>query len=189
MRFAAPVAFRRFALLLALILALAQCALFGFLWRLGVLVEPTGNPRAALGFVVLGSALTLQAMAVVGVAWTVVAMSRTTAEGDDESLTLEHPWRRWHGGWPAVRHAWQHNGWLTVEVDGQWRRWYIRLAPTDDHTLVALRERLAAGAWLEGPALRAHYLRSVLSILLAAVGLGGLLLVIVLRYLNRTMSR
>jgi hypothetical protein len=123
------------------------------------------------------------------VAWTVVAISRTTAEGDDESLTLEHPWRRWHGGWPAVHHAWRQNGWLTFEVDGQWRRWYIRLAPADARTLAALRERLPARAWLEGSALRSHYVRSALPILLAAVGLGGLLLVVVLQFLNSTMSR
>ena len=104
-RIAAPHAFRRFALQVALGLALAESALFFFVWRLGVLVEPAAGRQPALAFVLLGSVLTLQAMVVVGIAWAVVAISRTTVDADETGLTLEHPWRRWHGDWWTVPHG------------------------------------------------------------------------------------
>ena len=75
-RIAAPHTFRRFALQIALGLALAESGLFFFVWRLGVLVEPAADRQPALAFILLGSVLTLQAMVVVGIAWAVVALVR-----------------------------------------------------------------------------------------------------------------
>ena len=184
-RIAAPHAFRRFALQIALGLALAESALFFFVWRLGVLVEPAAGRQPALAFILLGSVLTLQAMVVVGIAWAVVAISRTTVDADEIGLTLEHPWRRWHGDWWTVRHAWRRGDWLTFELSGQWRRWYVRVAADDDGAVARVRQHLPEGAWLEGSALRAYYLRSVLPILLGATGLSGLLLVVALYALKR----
>ena len=184
-RIAAPHAFRRFALQIALGLALAESGLFFFVWRLGVLVEPAAGRQPALAFVLLGSVLTLQAMVVVGIAWAVVAISRTTVDADEIGLTLEHPWRRWHGDWWTVRHAWRRGDWLTFELSGQWRRWSVRVAADDDGAVARVRQHLPDGAWLEGSALRAHYLGSVLPILLGATGLSGLLLVVALYALKR----
>jgi hypothetical protein len=184
-RIAAPHTFRRFALQIALGLALAESGLFFFVWRLGVLVEPAAGRKPALAFIVLGSVLTLQAMVVVGIAWAVVAISRTTVDADEIGLTLEHPWRRWHGDWWAVRHAWRRGDWLTFELSGQWRRWYVRVAADDDGSVARLRRHLPDGAWLEGSALGAYYLSSVLPVLLGAAGLSGLLLVVALYVLRR----
>src|SRR5262245_53291673 len=187
-RIAAPQTFRRLALQIALALALAEFGLFFFMSRLGALVEPAASREAALAFIMLGSALTLQAMVVIGLAWTLVAVSRTTVDADDIGLTLEHPWRRWHGDWWTVRYAWLRGGWLTFELSGQWRRWYVRIAPEDAGSIGRLRQHLPDGTWLEGAALRAHYLRSVLPILLGATGVGGLLLVLALYFLKRSAS-
>jgi hypothetical protein len=184
-RIAAPDAFRRFALLVALGLALAESALFFFVWRLGVLMEPAAGRQPALAFILLGSVLTLQAMVVVAIAWAVVALSRTTVDADEIGLTLEHPWRRWHGDWWTVRHVWRRGDWLTFELGGQWRRWYVRVGADDDGAVARVRQHLPDGAWLEGPALRAYYVRSVLPILLGATGLSGLLLVVALYALKR----
>lgn len=184
-RIAAPQPFRRLALQIALALALAEAGLFFFVWRLGLLVEPASGHRQALGFIVLGTAVTLQAMLVIGIAWTVVAVSRTTLDADEIGLTLEHPWRRWHGDWWTVRHAWRRGDWLTFELSGEWRRWYVRVAAGDDTAIARVREHLAEAAWLEGAALRAYYLRTVVPVLLGATGVGGLLLVLAL-YLLRS---
>jgi hypothetical protein len=86
-----------FALQISLGLALAESALFFFVWRLEMLVEPSAGRQSALAFILLGSVVTLQAMVVVGIAWAMVAVSRTTVDADEIGLTLEHPWRRWHG--------------------------------------------------------------------------------------------
>ncbi len=183
---AAP-AFRRNVLWLALALAAAETALFMMVWRLGLLLDPGADRRAALHFVLLGSALTLQAMGVVAAAWTLVAVSRTTLELDEDRLVLEHPWRRWSGGYSAVRHAWLRGGWLTIEIAGAMRRWYVR-APADSGPAVdALRAALAPGAWLEGPQLTRHVLSRVLPLMLGAIGLGGLALVLLLRHMQQAL--
>ena len=101
----------------------------------------------------LGTALTLQAMAIVGMAWVLVAWSRTT---------------------------------LTIEDDGQWRRWYVH-AGAHDEAVRDFRARLSPGAWLEGADRTRHLLRTVLPLLLVAVGAGGLVLVTVLELLNRAL--
>ena len=121
---AAPTRTRQTALIIAIVLATLEIGLFAGAWRLGALLDPGNDRRAALGFIVLGTALTLQAMVIVGVAWTLVAWSRTTLTVDDGSLALEHPWREWRGGWHEIRSAWVQRGWLTIEIEDQWRRWY-----------------------------------------------------------------
>lgn len=176
-------AFRRNVLLGALVVAMLEVGLFAAMWRLGTLADPGGDRRAALLFVVLGSAMTLQAMAVVGLAWVVVAMSRTTLEADVTGLTLEHPWRRWHGASSDVQHAWLHNQWLVLEVRGQWRRWYVR-AGQDSEELRQVRAGLPAGAWLDGSARLLHLARTTLPLALAAAGAGGFVLLWVLSRLE-----
>jgi hypothetical protein len=88
----APPSFQRAALGVAIGLAIAEVVLFVSVWRLGVLIDPGANGSAAQAFVLLGTGLTLQAMIVVGVAWTIVALSRTELEWSDH-VRLEHPWR------------------------------------------------------------------------------------------------
>ncbi len=124
----------------------------------------------------LGSAVTLQAMGVVGVAWVVVAMSRTVLRHDVTGVSLEHPWRRWHGAWHDVTHAWTQNGWLVLQVGGQWRRWYVRAGGEQAESLARVRAELPPGAWLEGSAKQLHLARTTLPILLAATGVAGLIL-------------
>lgn len=168
--------FRRGVLLASLGVALVEIGLFVMLGRLGGLVDPGLDRRAAWLFVAFGSALTLQAMGVVGVAWVAVAMSRTTLQSDVAGVTLEHPWRRWHGAWTDVSHAWQQNGWLVLQVRGHWRRWYVRGAGQDAVTIARVRAELPAGAWLDRSATRLHLARTTLPIVLAAAGVGGLIL-------------
>jgi hypothetical protein len=179
---ASSAAFRRTMLLMALALVAAEVLLFGLAWRLGLLLEPGSDPRAAMAFVLLGSVLTVQAMAVVGMAWLLVALSRTTATFDEDVLALEHPWREWSGGWGDVRHAWVRGGWLTIEVAGTARRWHVR-PEGGAGTLGALRAHLGGSAWLDGAALRRHLVYRVLPVPLALAGLGGFALVLLLRYL------
>lgn len=177
-------AFRRNVLLAALAVALLEVGLFVLLWRLGRLADPGGDRRAALLFIVLGSAMTLQAMAVVGLAWVAVAMSRTTLQAGVTGLTLDHPWRRWHGTMADVRHAWLHGQWLVLEVRGQWRRWYVRAGGGAGEALAQVRASLPAGAWLEGSARLMHLARTTLPLALAAAGAGGFALLWVLGLLE-----
>ncbi len=186
-RIQASPAFRRFALMAALVLPLLETGVFVFAWRLGLLLEPGADRRAALAFVALGSALTLQAMAVVGIAWTLMAWSRTTLAHEGDELSLEHPWREWRGRWSDVRHAWSHRGWLVLELHDHWRRWYVHTSGVDAEAVSDVRDQLPPGAWLQDAALRAHLARTVLPTLLAAVGAGGLVLILVLRALDRVL--
>src|SRR5262245_42156001 len=147
---------RQVSLVAAIVLALLEIGVFVSAWRLGVLLDPGHERRVALGFVILGTAMTLQAMAIVGVAWTLVAWSRTTLTIEEDELALEHPWREWRGGWNDVDHAWMQRHWLTVQLDGQWRRWYVHAGSDPAGIVHELRARLPPGAWLEGIALRRH---------------------------------
>ncbi len=179
----APPAFRRVALALATVLAIVEVGLFAAVWRMGVLADPGANPHAARAFVLLGTMLTLQAMAVIGIAWTVVALSWTELAWDDH-VRLEHPWREWFGDWSDLQRVWWRNGWLAVEIHGEWRRWYVRVPDASADAVTALRSMLPHGVWLDGAELRAYYLRSVVPMLLAAIGLGGLLVIAMTAYLR-----
>ncbi len=181
----APRSFKRLVLLGSLVTVAIEVGLFVLLWRLGTLMDPGPDPLASAAFIALGSVVTLQAMGIVGVVWVLVAMSRTTLRYDEVGLALEHPWRDWHGDWSAVRHSWHHGPWLVLELGGQWRRWYVWTGWHGGAALAPVRARLPAGAWLEGSAKHGHLLRTVLPIVLATAGLGGLAFVGVLRWLDR----
>jgi hypothetical protein len=180
-------AFRRGVLVAAVSLVTLEMALFALLWRIGTLADPGHDQGAALAFVALGTAVTLQAMAVVGVLWVLVAMAWTTLRADAVGWSLEHPWRRWQGQPREVSRAWQHGGWMVIELDGHWRRWYVRAGRGTEATVEALRGQLPGDAWLDVRAVRAHLMRTVLPIVLAAIGLGGLALVWMLRTLDGLM--
>lgn len=182
-------AFRRGVLLAALAVILLQAAIFAFLWRVGALIDPGDDPRAMTVFVALGTAVTLQAMAVIGVLWVMVAMAWTTLRSDAVGWSLEHPWRRWQGQPREVARAWRRGRWLVIELGGHWRRWYVRAAGDADEAVEALRSQIHGQAWLEGPALRSHLARTVLPVALAAAGLAGLALVWMLRTLDGLMHR
>jgi hypothetical protein len=186
-RVQASATFRRVALAAALVLALLEAGVFVFAWRLGVLLDPGADRRTALAFVAFGSALTLQAMAVVGIAWTLVAWSRTTLACDDDELALEHPWREWRGRWHDVRHAWSQRGWLVLELHDHWRRWYVHTGKDDAQVVSTVREHLLSGSWLQDRALRMHLARTVLPLFLGAIGAGGLVLLLVLQALHRAL--
>ena len=168
--------FRRGVLLASLGVAVVEIGLFVMLWRAGSLVDPGVDRNAALLFVALGSAVTLQAMGVVGAAWIIVAMSRTVLHQDVTGVSLEHPWRRWHGQWSDVTHAWTQQGWLVLHVRGQWRRWYVRVGGEQPESLARVRAELTAGAWLEGFTRQRHLARTTLPIVLATTGVAGLIL-------------
>lgn len=142
--------FRRGVLIASLALVVLEAGLFVMLWRVGSLVDPGADREAALLFVALGSVVTLQAMAVVGVAWVIVAVSRTVLRQDVTGVSIEHPWRRWHGQWPDLTHAWTQNGWLVLRVRGQWRRWYVRVGNEQADSLARVRAELGAGVWRGG---------------------------------------
>jgi hypothetical protein len=179
----APVSFKRLVLAAALAAAALEILLFIMLWRLGVLVDPGVDRRAALAFVLLGTALTVQSMGVVGVVWLLVAMSRTTLHADLTGLSLEHPWRHWHGQWSDVSVAGHYGGWLIVELHGSFRRWYIRVDAAD--ALDSVQRELPPGVWLAPGSLRRHLMRRALPLVLGGAGLGGLALVAVLQYLRQ----
>jgi hypothetical protein len=177
-KLAAPLSYRRIAIGVALVLALAEIGLFAMAWRFGILADPGPSPRAAKAFVVFGTLLTLQAMWVVGIAWAIVAISRTELEWDGH-LRLEHPWRSWSGDWTELRRVWWQKGWLALEVDGAWRRWYVRVPDDSAADLTAFRSALPSGVWLEGATLRAYLLRRVLPMILAAAVICWMLLLAV----------
>ena len=179
--------FRLGVLAAALAVAALEAGVFVVLWRVGTLADPGGDPRAAAAFIALGTALTLQAMAVVGVVWAMVAMAWTTLGADAVGWTLDHPWRSWQGTPREVARAWRHGGWLVLELDGHWRRWYVRAGRDADAAVADLRGQLPGGAWLEGAAVRAHLMRHVLPVVLAAAGVGGLVLLWGMRALDRLM--
>jgi hypothetical protein len=176
--------FRRGVLLASLGVAVVEIGLFVMLWRVGSLVDPGVDRNAALLFVALGSAVTLQAMGVVGAAWIIVAMSWTVLHQDVTGVSLEHPWRRWHGQWPDITHAWAQRGWLVLQVRGQWRRWYVRMGGEPAESLARIRAELPAGTWLEGSTRQRHLARTTLPILLATTGVAGLILLWALSALN-----
>jgi hypothetical protein len=182
-------AFRRGVLLASLLVVLLEIVLFAFLWRLGALVDPGSDPRAAAVFVALGTAVTLQAMAVVGVLWVLVAMAWTALRSDVVGWALEHPWRSWQGRPTDVGRAWRQGGWLVLELRGHWRRWYVRAGRDQDATTEALRRQLSDDAWLSRADARAHLARTVLPAVLAAAGLGALALLWALRALGGLMHR
>jgi hypothetical protein len=182
-------AFRRGILLAAVMVIGLELGLFLFLWRLGTFVDPGSDPRAAAAFVALGTAVTLQAMAAVGVLWVMVAMAWTTLRSDPVGWSLEHPWRSWQGRPTDIARAWRHGGWLVLELRGHWRRWYVRAGRDHDATTEALRRQLSDGAWLTAAAVRAHLARTVLPIVLAGAGLGGLALLWLLRTVDGLMHR
>jgi hypothetical protein len=179
----APPAFRRGVLTVATVLAIAEVGLFAAVWRVGILADPGADARAVRAFVLAGTLLTLQAMAAIGIAWTIVALSRTELEWDDH-VRLEHPWRQWSGDWPDVRRVWWRNGWLAIEIHGEWRRWYVRVPDASAEGITDLRSMLSPGVWLDGAELRSHYLRRVVPIFLAAIGIGGLLVLAITAYLR-----
>jgi hypothetical protein len=182
-------AFRRGTLLAALLVVLLEGALFAFMWRIGLFVDPGSDPRAAAAFVALGTAVTLQAMAVVGVLWVLVAMAWTTLRSDAVGWALEHPWRSWQGRPAEVAKAWRQGGWLVLELRGHWRRWYVRAGRDQDATTEALRRQLSDDAWLSRADARAHLARTALPAVLAAAGLGGLALLWALRALDGLIYR
>ena len=185
-RLAASPRLRRAVLIVFLAAAALQVALFVILWRfLEGAAPPDGDRRAALLAIALGTVLTLQAMAIVGMAWVAAAISRTVLEGDDARVVLEHPWRQWRGGWAEITSAWVQRGWLTLEVRGQRRRWHVRATEDDAESLSRVRARLAPNVWLEGRELRRHLARTTLPLVLAVTGVLGLLLVWGLWWLER----
>lgn len=171
----APRWFRRLMLALAAVMIALSLALGVVVWRLSTLL-PADNQRAAALFLLLGTLLTLQGMVVVGLAWLMVALSRVVLRHDEAGLALEHPWRRWHGEPHAVRQAWQHGPWLVLEIDGEWRRWYVWAREQPD-MLARFRNLLPAGAWLEGADKRRHLARTVLAPVLIAMAGTALLAV------------
>ncbi len=163
-------------LVLAALLVGLALALGAFLWRLSTLFPADGDQHAAAMFLLLGTLMTLQGMVIVGLAWLIVAVSRVVLRHDAAGLTLEHPWRRWHGEPDAVRQAWQHGPWLVLEIDGEWRRWYVWVK--EQHAALAqFRGVLPAGAWLEGTGKRRYLARTMLPPVLVAIGAAGLLAV------------
>lgn len=170
----APPWFRRLMLVLAAALVGLALALGVFLWRLSTLFQVDGDQRAAALFLLLATLMTLQGMTIVGLAWLIVAVSRAVLRHDAAGLTLEHPWRRWHGEPDGVRQAWRQGPWLVLEIDGEWRRWYVWVK--EQHAaLEQFRELLPAGAWLEGAGKRRYLVRTVLPPVLVAIGAAGLL--------------
>ena len=127
---ATPV-FRRGVLIAALAAVALEMGLFAVLWRIGVLIDPGADPRAAATFVTLGTVLTLQAMAVVGVVWVMVALACTTLRSDSVGWSLDHPWRRWQGSPREVAQVKRKDGWLVVTLRGHRRRWYVRVSAAD----------------------------------------------------------
>jgi hypothetical protein len=179
--------FRRGVLVVAFVVIALEAALFALLWRVGMFIDPGADRGAAAAFVALGTAVTLQAMAVVGVLWVMVAMAWTTLRSDAVGWSLDHPWRNWHGAPREVARAWHQGGWLVLEIDGQRRRWYVRANRHAHDTVSALRGELHDGAWLDGPAVRAYLMRSVVPIVLGAAVLGGLALMWMMRTLDGLM--
>ena len=161
-------------------LVACECIVFLFAWRLGVFLEPSSDPRGAALFLALGTILTIQAMVMVGMAWMLVAVSRTRVEFGPGGLSLEHPWRRWSGGWHELSRAWHQRGWLTLQLKGHVRSWHVRAAESDP--LVAeLQQHLPRGVWLEGARLRGHLVRRILPLVVAAALVGSVLLWVSLR--------
>jgi hypothetical protein len=185
----ASAAFRRNVLIVALLVAVIEVGLFIVLWRVGALVQPGSDSRATAAFVALGTAVTLQAMAVVGVLWVAVAMAWTTLRSDALGWSLEHPWRTWQGRPAKIVRAWRHGGWLVLELESRWRRWYVRAGREAEDTIATLRSQLNDGAWLDPAGVRTHLARTLLPVVLAAAGLGGLALLWLLRTLDGLLTR
>ncbi len=180
-------AFRSGVLLVSLAIIMLEVGVFVLLWRIGTSVDPGRDPRAAGLFVALGSVLTLQTMGVVGVLWVIVAVAWTTLTSDIVGLSLEHPWRSWQGRPAEVTRAWRQRGWLVLELNGQWRRWYVRATDDGDEAVNRLRGQLRDGVWLDDSAARGYLASRVLPVLIPAVALSAVVLMWVLRTLDGLM--
>jgi hypothetical protein len=148
---------------------------------------PSGASAALLGtYLLFWTLLTVQAMVVVGYAWTLVALARTTVDFDDRSVQLEHPWRAWSGNWTAVAEVYVSAKWLHVRPRGAWRTWHIRLDGTET-TQRSLRqiEQFATTAWLDAQAGRRLTLKRLAPVLLAGLVFGGGAILLLDRWLAR----
>jgi hypothetical protein len=176
-RLEAPPGFRRVTLITALLLVGLELGVFWFAARLTMLLSTQRATGAELGaFIAFWSLLTLQAMAVVGFAWTLVALSRTILEAGDHGLTIAHPWRRWSGTWADVAEAYLSRDWLHVRGRGRWRTWHVRLGGSDEPSLAVVRSRVPAQAWLTREQARGLMMKRLLPPVLvgAAVGAGAI---------------
>jgi hypothetical protein len=185
----APDGFRRITLIVALLLVGLELGVFWFAARLTMLLAPRTAADAELGaFVVFWSLLTLQAMTVVGFAWTLVALSRTTLEGDAQVLSLAHPWRRWSGVWADVAEAYVSREWLHIRVRGRWRSWHVKHDVSQAGALEALRSHVPRDAWLTREQARGLMMKRLLPPVLigGAVGAGAIL--VLNRWIERTLN-
>jgi hypothetical protein len=174
----APAGFRRLILITALLLVGLEFAVFWFAARLTMLLRPESVRGAELGaFIGFWSLLTLQAMAVAGFAWTLVALSRTVLESDGARVALSHPWRRWTGSWTDIVEAYASREWLHVRVRGRWRTWHVKLSGGETAAAVEqLRVHVPADAWLSPEQARGLLMKRLLPPVLvgAAVGAGAI---------------
>ena len=188
-RLEAPAGFRRVTLVTSLLLVGLELGVFWFAARLTMLLTPRAATGAELGaFIVFWSLLTLQAMAVVGFAWTLVALSRTALLADAQGLALSHPWRRWSGGWGEIGEAYVSRDWLHLRVRGRWRSWHVKHDGTQAAAIDAVRSRVPADAWLTPAQARGLLMKRLLPPVLigGAVGAGAIL--VLNRWIERTLN-
>jgi hypothetical protein len=176
-RIEAPAGFRRLTLITALLLVGLELGVFWFAARLTMLLAPRSGSGAELGaFIGFWSLLTLQAMAVAGFAWTLVALSRTVLDGDEARVVLSHPWRRWTGTWSDIAEAYVSRDWLHIRARGRWRTWHAKLSGPETATAVErLRSLVPSDAWLTDEQARGLMMKRLLPPVLigGAVGAGA----------------
>jgi hypothetical protein len=187
MRLAAPLGFQRFTLIAALVLIGLECAAFWTAARLTALLRPpSASPAILATFVLFWTLMTAQAMVVVGYAWTLVALARTTIDFNDRSVELEHPWRAWKGLWGSVAEVYVSSRWLHVRPKGAWRTWHVRLDDSDaTGQLLRQIEEYATTAWLDDRAGRLLLLKRLVPALVAGVAIGGGAILLLNRWLAR----
>ena len=169
-------AFRRGVLIASLGVAVVEIGLFVMLWRIGSLVDPGADRRAALAVCRAGFGGDATGDGRCGRR---VGGRRDVAHGVARRMSRESP-SSIRGGagtasGPTSAHAWQQKGWLVLQVRGHWRRWYVRVGGEQSDARARAR-RITAGAWLEGSSQAPHLARTTLPIVLATTGVAGLIL-------------
>jgi hypothetical protein len=151
-----PPAFRLATLLVGAAIVLIELGLFWIASRLVPVstVEGSAHKDLLTVFIVFWTLLTLQAMGAVAIGWLLVALGRTRLTVAGGRISVEHPWRSWHGAGDEVAELYTSRGWLHIRTRGSLRTWHVRGGDHQRAIVAVLEGMIPADARLTARAAR-----------------------------------